>query len=154
MPPRPSLPPRVILLVIASTWGEGDPPERAAGFYKGLMAEDAPRLEGVRFAVLALGDSSYVNFCEVGRRIDARLEELGGERIAARIDCDLDYEERAADWARGALDELARIAEPDAGGSRRAGRGDHPRRLCDARGRSRSTPRPTRSRPRSPSWST
>jgi sulfite reductase (NADPH) flavoprotein alpha-component len=101
------------LLVIASTWGEGDPPERAAEFYKGLMAADAPRLDGVRFSVLALGDSSYVNFCEVGRRIDARLEELGGERVAPRIDCDLDYEERAAEWAQGALGELARIAEPD-----------------------------------------
>jgi sulfite reductase (NADPH) flavoprotein alpha-component len=102
------------LLVIASTWGEGDPPERAAEFYKGLMAADAPRLEGLRFAVLALGDSSYVNFCEVGRRLDARLEELGGERIAPRIDCDLDYEARAAEWAQGTLDELARIAEPEA----------------------------------------
>jgi sulfite reductase (NADPH) flavoprotein alpha-component len=101
------------LLVIASTWGEGDPPERAAEFYAALMAEDAPRIDGVRFAVLALGDSSYVNFCEIGRRIDVRLEELGGERIAPRIDCDLDYEGRAADWARGALDELARIAAPD-----------------------------------------
>ena len=100
------------LLVIASTWGEGDPPERAAAFYRGLLAEDAPRIDGVRFGVLALGDSSYVNFCEVGRRIDARLEELGGVRIAARIDCDLDYEARSAEWSQGALDELARIAEP------------------------------------------
>ena len=74
------------LLVVASTWGEGDPPERAAEFYKALMAEDAPRFDGVRFAVLALGDLSYVNFCEVGRRIDLRLEALGGERIAPRID--------------------------------------------------------------------
>ncbi len=101
------------LLVIASTWGEGDPPERAVEFYAQLMAEAAPRLEGVRFSVLALGDSSYVNFCEVGRRIDARLAELGGLRIAPRIDCDLDYEGQAADWTQGALDELARIAEPE-----------------------------------------
>ncbi len=101
------------LLVIASTWGEGDPPERAVEFYKALMAADAPRLEGVRFSVLALGDSSYVNFCEVGRRLDARLEELGGLRIAARVECDLDYETPAADWTQGALDELARIAEPE-----------------------------------------
>ena len=102
------------LLVVASTWGEGDPPERAAEFYAALMAEDAPRFEGVRFAVLALGDSSYVNFCEVGRRIDARLEALGGERIAPRVDCDLDYEAPAAAWSGSALEELAKRAEPDA----------------------------------------
>jgi sulfite reductase (NADPH) flavoprotein alpha-component len=101
------------LLVIASTWGEGDPPERAVEFHRALMAEGAPRFEGVRFAVLALGDSSYVNFCEIGRRLDSRLEELGGERIAARIDCDLDYEVPAADWTSAALEELARIAEPE-----------------------------------------
>jgi sulfite reductase (NADPH) flavoprotein alpha-component len=103
------------LLVVASTWGEGDPPERAAEFYAALMAEDAPRFDGVRFAVLALGDSSYVNFCEVGRRIDARLEALGGERIAPRVDCDLDYEAPAAAWSGSALEELARRAEPDGG---------------------------------------
>jgi sulfite reductase (NADPH) flavoprotein alpha-component len=102
------------LLVVASTWGEGDPPERAAEFYAALMAEDAPRFEGVRFAVLALGDSSYVNFCEVGRRIDARLEALGGERIAPRIDCDLDYEASAAAWSGSALEELAERAGPEA----------------------------------------
>ena len=109
------------LLVVASTWGEGDPPERAAEFYGALMAADAPRLEGVRFAVLALGDSSYVNFCEVGRRIDARLEALGAERIAPRVDCDLDYEEPAAAWSGGALGELARRAEPEAGAVVRGG---------------------------------
>ncbi len=101
------------LLVIASTWGEGDPPERAVEFYKGLMAEDAPRFEGVRYSVLALGDSSYVNFCEVGRRIDVRLAELGGERIAPRIECDLDYERQATDWTEGALAKLAELALPE-----------------------------------------
>jgi sulfite reductase (NADPH) flavoprotein alpha-component len=109
------------LLVVASTWGEGDPPERAAEFYAALMVEDAPRLEGVRFAVLALGDSSYVNFCEVGRRIDARLEALGGERIAPRVDCDLDYEAPATAWWGSALEELARRAGPDAGPEARGG---------------------------------
>jgi sulfite reductase (NADPH) flavoprotein alpha-component len=101
------------LLVVASTWGEGDPPERAAAFYAALMADDAPPFEGVRFAVLALGDSSYVNFCEVGRRIDARLEALGAERIAPRADCDLDYEAPAATWSGIALEELVKRAEPD-----------------------------------------
>ncbi|MDX9862383.1 MAG: flavodoxin domain-containing protein [Rhodospirillales bacterium] len=107
------------LLVIASTWGEGTPPGRAAGFYDALMAEDAPRFDGVRFAVLALGDSAYVNFCETGKRIDARLAELGGERMADRIDCDLDYEGPAAAWIGSALDRLgepADGAEPAIGG--------------------------------------
>jgi sulfite reductase (NADPH) flavoprotein alpha-component len=109
------------LLVVASTWGEGDPPERAAEFYAALMAEDAPRFDGVRFAVLALGDSSYVNFCEVGRHIDARLEALGGERIAPRVDCDLDYEAPAAAWSGSALEELARRAEPETGAAVQGG---------------------------------
>ncbi len=99
------------LLVIASTWGEGTPPERAAGFYGALMAEDAPRFEGVRFAVLALGDSAYVNFCETGKRIDARLAELGGERVAERVDCDLDYEAPAAEWIGKALDRLGETGD-------------------------------------------
>jgi sulfite reductase (NADPH) flavoprotein alpha-component len=105
------------LLVVVSTWGEGDPPERAAEFYAALMAEDAPRFDGAPFAVLALGDSSYVNFCETGRRIDARLEALGGKRIAARVDCDLDYEEPAAAWTEDALKELADLAAPEPAGA-------------------------------------
>ena len=115
------LPDQTNLLVVASTWGEGDPPERAAEFYAALMAEDAPRLEGVCFAVLALGDSSYLNFCEVGRRIDARLEALGGERIAPRVDCDLAYEAPAAAWSEGALEELAKWVEPEPGPEVRSG---------------------------------
>jgi sulfite reductase (NADPH) flavoprotein alpha-component len=105
------------LIVVVSTWGEGDPPERAASFYKALMAEDAPRFDGVPFSVLALGDSSYVNFCETGRQIDARLEALGGKRIAPRVDCDLDYEEPATGWTKSALKELADLVEPEPAGS-------------------------------------
>ena len=108
------------LLVITSTWGEGDPPERAAEFYAALMADDAPRFDGVPFSVLALGDTSYVNFCETGRQIDARLEALGGKRIAPRVDCDLDYDEPAATWTKAALKELADLAEPEPAATRPA----------------------------------
>ena len=65
------------LLVLVSTWGEGDPPENALEFYKQFMGSDAPMLEGTRFSVLSLGDSSYEHFCKMGKDFDRRLEELG-----------------------------------------------------------------------------
>ncbi len=86
------------LLIVASTWGEGDPPQRAADFYEALMADDAPRFEKTRYAVLALGDRAYAQFCEIGRRVDERLAALGGARIADRIECDLDFEASATGW--------------------------------------------------------
>ena len=99
------------LLAIVSTWGEGEAPQRAAPFVRALQAEDAPRLDGVRFAVLALGDSAYAQFCAVGKQIDARLETLGGSRIAERIDCDLDYEAPAASFIEQVLAAIAPPAE-------------------------------------------
>jgi sulfite reductase (NADPH) flavoprotein alpha-component len=94
------------LLVIASTWGEGEPPQRAVPFFRALMAESAPRLDGMNFAVLALGDSAYVQFCEIGKRIDARLTELGAARVTERVDCDLDYEAPAGAFITSLLTTL------------------------------------------------
>ncbi|HQT62458.1 MULTISPECIES: sulfite reductase flavoprotein subunit alpha [unclassified Acidiphilium] len=99
------------LLVIASTWGEGEAPQRAAPFMRALLAEDAPALDGVTFAVLALGDSSYAQFCETGKQIDARLEALGARRIAPRLDCDLDYEAPAANFIDSLFTALAPLAD-------------------------------------------
>ena len=104
------------LLLVAATWGEGEPPSRAAGFYRALMAADAPRLEHVRFAVLALGDRAYANFCSTGRELDARLEALGGTRVATRVDCDLDFANPAAAWGEQVLAAL-RPAEPTSSGA-------------------------------------
>src|SRR5207302_5987509 len=73
------------LVVIASTWGEGEPPARAVHAYAELMGEKAPRLDGVEFAVLALGDTAYAEFCAIGKAIDARLAALGGKRAVDRI---------------------------------------------------------------------
>ncbi|MGI9488416.1 MAG: diflavin oxidoreductase [Geminicoccaceae bacterium] len=101
------------LLIVASTWGEGDPPERAAEAYQALMDDGASSFKGVNFSVLALGDSSYVNFCEVGKRLDERLEQLGATRVADRIDADLDFEDRASSWTGDALSRLVEIAEPE-----------------------------------------
>lgn len=100
------------LLVIASTWGEGDPPARAVPFAQSFFAEGAPRLDGVRYALLALGDTAYTEFCAFGRRLDERLAELGASRIADRLDCDVDFEGPATAWTETALTTFAPPDEP------------------------------------------
>ena len=105
------------ILVFAATWGEGDPPARAADFYQALMSDAAPRIDGVRFAVLALGDTAYAQFCATGKAIDQRLEELGGVRTFDRVDLDLDYAKKAAEWTEGALAKLAPEDTAPAGGT-------------------------------------
>ena len=94
------------LVAIVSTWGEGEPPQRAISLFNALMADDAPRFADTRFAVLALGDRSYAQFCEAGHRLDDRLAALGGTRAAALLECDLDYDKPAADWLSATLAEL------------------------------------------------
>lgn len=102
------------LLVIASTWGEGEPPGRAAAAYRTLMGAEAPRLDGVAFGVLALGDTAYAEFCAVGRALDNRFAELGATRIIARVDCDLDFEAPAKAWIGSALAAITPEDEPAA----------------------------------------
>jgi sulfite reductase (NADPH) flavoprotein alpha-component len=98
------------VLLIVSTYGEGDPPQPSVAFFEFLEGPRAPRLEGVRFSVLALGDSTYEKYCEAGKRIDRRFEELGATRLHDRVDCDIDYEEPAAAWASAVVDRLAAAA--------------------------------------------
>src|SRR6516164_11340126 len=95
------------LVVIASTWGEGEAPSRAVRGYADLMSEAAPRLDGVEFGVLALGDTAYAEFCAIGKAIDERLAALGAKRVADRVDCDLDFAEPAAKWIDEAVKALA-----------------------------------------------
>lgn len=101
------------LLVVVSTWGEGDPPESAEEYYKAFMAGGF-KLEGVKFSVCALGDTSYEQFCLIGKEFDQQLEKLGGERASARVDCDVDFEEAYSGWVEGALDALGGGAGPAA----------------------------------------
>jgi sulfite reductase (NADPH) flavoprotein alpha-component len=95
------------LLVVAATHGEGDPPPNAVGFFEFLAGRKAPKLDGVRFGVLALGDSTYEHYCSAGRQLDERLAELGAERLIDRVDCDVDYEDDAAAWIAEATSRLA-----------------------------------------------
>jgi sulfite reductase (NADPH) flavoprotein alpha-component len=94
------------LAIIASTYGEGDPPQSAAGFFEFIEGHKAPKLPDLRFAVLALGDSTYEYYCEAGKRLDRRLEELGAQRLKPRVDCDVDYDEPAAAWIADILASL------------------------------------------------
>ncbi|MFC4306271.1 assimilatory sulfite reductase (NADPH) flavoprotein subunit [Cohnella boryungensis] len=100
------------LLIVVSTHGEGEPPDSAIAFHEFVRGKRAPRLETLRYSVLALGDTSYEFFCQTGKDFDLRLEELGGQRLAPRVDCDVDFEESAEEWMNQVL---AALSAPAAG---------------------------------------
>lgn len=95
------------LLIVISTHGEGEPPDSAIAFHEFLYSKRAPKLDDLKFSVLALGDTSYEFFCQTGKDFDKRLEELGGSRLTPRVDCDVDFEESAAEWMNQVLSELS-----------------------------------------------
>ena len=100
-----------VILVVA-THGEGDPPQPAMDFFEFVEGPKAAKLPNLRFAVLALGDSSYEHYCEAGKRLDRRFAELGATRIAERVDCDVDYDDPAAEWRAALLATLAAEVKP------------------------------------------
>ena len=103
------------LLIVTSTYGEGEMPDNAE--LSGRPGRvGAPRLESARFTVLALGDSSYEGFCQAGKLIDTRLEQLGAKRVVPRVDCDVDFEDPAAEWIAEVVEHFAAEA-PDAAGA-------------------------------------
>jgi sulfite reductase (NADPH) flavoprotein alpha-component len=110
-----------LVMIVTATHGEGAPPDPAADFYEFVHGRKAPKLGETKFAVLALGDSSYEFFCKTGRDFDARLEQLGAERLTDRLDCDVDFEEPAAQWVDKALGAYASAigtrSKPRAGGN-------------------------------------
>ena len=91
------------LLVIVSTHGEGEPPFAARELHEFIYSKRAPKLEGVNYAVLALGDSSYFQFCKTGKDFDEQLEKLGAKRLVPRIACDVDFEDAAGTWLKSTL---------------------------------------------------
>jgi sulfite reductase (NADPH) flavoprotein alpha-component len=108
------------VLVITSTYGDGDMPDNAQGFWNWLQTDAAKALAHLQYAVLALGDSHYEHFCAAGKKIDERLEQLGAKRIRPRVDCDVDYAEPAQAWMEGALSALGASSSPEAGQPSRA----------------------------------
>ncbi|MEV7890530.1 diflavin oxidoreductase [Streptomyces sp. NPDC002817] len=95
------------VIVVTSTYGEGEMPDNAGLFWEALQSDTAPRLEGVRYSVLGLGDRGYDDFCQAAKLIDTRLEQLGATRLHERVDCDVDFEESAGEWTTAVLDLVA-----------------------------------------------
>ncbi|WP_031566346.1 assimilatory sulfite reductase (NADPH) flavoprotein subunit [Rheinheimera texasensis] len=92
------------LIIVTSTYGEGEPPEAAVSFHKFLFGKKAPKLPELQYAVLGLGDTSYEFFCKTAVDFDEQLAALGAKRLFARADLDVDYADAAANWQQGALD--------------------------------------------------
>ena len=105
-----------LLYLVVSTHGEGDPPDEARAFVEFLQGRRAPRLPDLRYAVFALGDSSYPQFCATGRLLDERLEALGARRLAPRVDADVDFDRPARDW----IERATGLARDEQGGPRLA----------------------------------
>lgn len=113
---RSRLPKEKNLLVITSTYGDGEPPDNAAELHDWLLSEDAPKLEGVSYSVMALGDTSYPDFCSCGIAFDNRLAELGASRIADRVESDVDYDDAFKQWSEAVMSVLAPAGDPTSNG--------------------------------------
>ncbi len=99
-----------LLLFVVATYGEGEPPAAAEDLHKFIFSSRAPKFTDTQFAVLALGDKSYVQFCQTGKDFDQQLEKLGAKRIAERVDCDVDWHDDADKWIKSVVEKLPKQA--------------------------------------------
>lgn len=99
------------LVIVVSTHGNGEPPDDARAFFNFIQSARAPRLEKLEYTVLALGDSSYDEFCQAGLLLDARLAELGAKRVLERVDCDVDFAKTTKAWQEKVLEQFKPATE-------------------------------------------
>jgi len=105
-----------LLLIVASTQGEGEQAEEAVALHKFLQSKKAPSMKDTAFAVFALGDTSYEFFCQAGKDFDNRLGELGAERLLERVDADVEYHEQATAWRQRVVEVLKQRVPADTSG--------------------------------------
>ncbi|ELM3752170.1 assimilatory sulfite reductase (NADPH) flavoprotein subunit [Aeromonas dhakensis] len=105
------------LLVVVSTYGEGEPPESAVDLYEQLKKGKVGKLEGLKFAVLGLGDSSYEFFCQTGKDFDSLLTKAGADRVHELASLDVDYQDAAKAWGEQALNAIAATLSAGPAGS-------------------------------------
>ncbi|MDQ8183265.1 sulfite reductase subunit alpha [Pelagicoccus sp. SDUM812005] len=102
-----------MLLLVTSTFGDGEPPDNAAAFYNWLLSDEAPQLPNLKYSVLALGDSNYPEFCKCGIDIDLRFKALGATPIVERVDCDADYDDAFEAWLKSVEDAAGAAASAE-----------------------------------------
>ncbi|MEI8608242.1 assimilatory sulfite reductase (NADPH) flavoprotein subunit [Enterovibrio sp. Hal110] len=101
------------VIIVASTNGEGEPPDNAISLHEFLQSKKAPKLDKLQYAVIGLGDSSYEFFCQTGKDFDAFLSKQGAKAIVPRLDCDVDYDADAETWS---ADVLSKVKDTIGGG--------------------------------------
>lgn len=112
--PKDRLATERLVLVVTSTYGDGEPPDNARAFWEFMAGPAATGLNGVRYSICALGDTNYPKFCAFGKALDERLEKLGATRVHPRAECDVEFEAPFAAWLAGVLPAL-RGPGPDPG---------------------------------------
>ncbi len=103
------------LLVVTSTYGEGEMPDNAESLWQAISEDNAPSFSNTFFSVLSLGDTSYDEYCLAGKLWDERLQALGATRVYDRVDCDVDYEEAAQEWSSAVSSTIAEHGTDDTG---------------------------------------
>ncbi len=96
-----------LVIFVTSTFGDGDSPDNGGDFWRQLNSESAPALPLLEFALLALGDSNYDQFCGHGKKLFSRLQALGAKPLIDRVDCDTDFEVPANRWLSKLTEKLS-----------------------------------------------
>lgn len=99
-----------LILMVAATHGEGEPPDDAMDFHETVLGKRAPKLAGAKHAVLSLGDSSYEFFCQTGKDFDQAFAKAGSQELLPREDLDVDFEADADAWILKVVEKVSELA--------------------------------------------